>query len=210
MVSDQSDPSALEELDSLPECPVCHRGDRVEKASGILRRNSGHVSLGDSPVSYRFTSAIATEFAAPPHPTAPTWPSTAMKIFASLAVVIVIGASYYVARNVADLDIPRGVEIGLAALALWFGILGPIKTLAETVYRRQNAERSLPGWQAARTRWESLYYCVRDDVGFVKGAPDWRTPERVKELLFLGGTVDPNIQTRAQTSDLPIPTSSAG
>ena len=191
MASEPDKLTGLEELESLPECPVCHQGDRVEKASGILRRNSGQVFVGDSPVGYRFVSGIAAEFAIPLAPAAPTWPSVSLHILASLAIVAIVAASYFGARDIADLKIPSEVEIALAVIALWFGILAPIKTVAETIFRRQRAQRHLPAWRGAMSRWDSLYYCVRDDVGFVKGSSEWRTPDRVQELLYSGVRSEP-------------------
>jgi hypothetical protein len=54
----------------------------------------------------------------------------------------------------------------------------------ETGFRRRTAQGSIPAWREALARWDNLYYCPRDDVGFVKGSKEWRTPERVRELLY--------------------------
>lgn len=205
MLSRQRQPSVFEVLDSLPECPVCRQGDRVEKASSIVRRNSGQAFIGDSLVSYRFTNTIATDFATPAQPSAPTWGGTVARILASLAMVGLIAAIYYGATELGEVNLPRGVEIALAALALWFGVLLPIKMTAETVYRRKSAELSYPAWHEATARWEMLYYCVRDDVGFVKGSKDWRSPERVSELLFPESTAPVDAPGRTQTADTALP-----
>lgn len=204
-MSDESKPSSFDALISLPECPVCHQGDRIEKASSVVRRNSGQAFIGDSLVSYRFTSSIAVDFAAPVAPSAPTWVSTILRILASFTVVGLIAAGYYVATEVGDLKVPGAVEIALVGATVWFGLLAPIKMAAETAYRRKTARHNLPAWREATARWDSLYYCVRDDVGFVKGSSDWRTPDRVHEILFPRTRTADEAAARKQSPDLALP-----
>jgi hypothetical protein len=205
MPGPDSQSSKFEALDSLPECPVCHQGDRVEKASSIVRRNTGQVFVGESLISYRFSSAIATEFAAPPPPHAPAWPSTLVKVLTSIVIATLIGAGYYAAIEYGEVDLPLAAKIAIGAFVLWFGLLSPIKTIAETVYRRQTGQRALPAWHEAMSRWERLYYCVRDDVGFVKGGVDWRTPERLNELLFAVPTMATEAPVISPNTDLAVP-----
>jgi len=204
MVNSESQPSAYEALESLPQCPVCHREDSIEKASSVVRRNSGQAFIGDGVVSYRFTSTIAVELASPPPPAAPTWGDTAFRIFFSLAIAGLLGLAYYLATEIGDVTLPGIADIALIAAGVWFGFLMPAKMAVETAFRRRNAQGSVPAWREATARWDNLYYCVRDDVGFVKGGKDWRTPDRVGELLYPRPQASGSMPSRAHRADATV------
>jgi hypothetical protein len=102
----------------------------------------------------------------------------------SLIIAALVGLAYVAATEIGNVEVPQIGKIALIAVGVWFGVLVPMKMAFETAYRRKVAETNIPAWREATSRWENLYYCVRDDVGFVKGSQEWRTPDRVGELLW--------------------------
>jgi hypothetical protein len=185
-----------------PTCPACGMSEGVEKASAVLRRNSGQFSTERS--SYQFRSLLAIQLSPPEAPRQPSWQGFAVKIATNLALALLIGAAVYLVNRIA-VDVPQVVEIGCAVLVIWFGLITPLKAAVDFIEGRKSIQETFGDWLDARERWSNLYYCSRDDIGFIRGESEYRLPENVSELLYVAVARSAPVARPIATSDAAVP-----
>ncbi|HET8912392.1 MAG TPA: hypothetical protein VFN23_13055 [Ktedonobacteraceae bacterium] len=123
-------------------CPVCHRADKVQRIQGAF--DSGVQRLAPPPMPVRQVSM--------------------MKFIFPLVVVLGIAVFFII------------VLLGNASTS-WFQVVITlaiiVATLATSFYAfqrvlrgDQESEKLLPAWDESMARWQSLFYCRRDDVVF--------------------------------------------
>jgi hypothetical protein len=164
-------------------CPVCRQSDRVEKASSVIGQNSGSVYVAPAGIPHRFSTALAMSLSMPDPPLARCWPRTAFLMCLSILVAVAAAAAAFGVESLTDPG--RLFSLLVATLVIGFGFVLPCWTVVRTFEQRQSATRRLAVWERANERWQSLYYCFRDDAAFLKGENDFEAPTAVERLLFV-------------------------
>jgi hypothetical protein len=62
-------------------------------------------------------------------------------------------------------------------------LVTPIVVMAINFLRRASASKTIPRWQQAMSRWQTLYYCCRDDIVFEPGMMDYVSSYDMHRLL---------------------------
>jgi hypothetical protein len=167
----------------IPECPICTRGDRTDKASSVVRQNSGTVLIASAAPS-SFETQLGSQLARPQEPDEPSWTSTAIHIaFSWLMAAFIFGTVAFI-ESLASLSAPEGINIAVLVAVIWFGLVTPAIRVVRTLQKKAAFPAAFSAWRRADGRWSNLYYCSRDDVCFIEGENEWRQPEHVQALLY--------------------------
>jgi hypothetical protein len=171
-------------LDEL-SCPVCHRNDRIDKVSSLVRRETGQVIAVGSGGVFAFHTALSKTLAPPEQPHTESWTQRARQIgvawalLAAVVAIVLLSPLQNVVNPPSDL-----VTLVLVVAIGWFGVAGPAWSAWRLYTDKQAAERALPLWVQARERWSMLYYCSRDDVVFVANEERSESPDQLLDLLY--------------------------
>jgi hypothetical protein len=168
-------------------CPCCHSADHVEKVSAVVRKNSGLVQVGGSFGILPYTSRLSQALAAPEAPGA----MSLTQAIVTTAWALGFALFFYLifeGLGAQDLvDIPSSaISEGQSVTLLWFVLAMPAIAFAYSFLTKKRAERKLPAWREASTRWHNMYYCSHDDVVFPSHGATYRVPESFDELLYSG------------------------
>jgi hypothetical protein len=166
-------------------CPVCRRNDRTDKASSVVRRETGQVIAVGSGGIFAFHTALSRALAPPEQPRTQPWPERLRQIglaWAGLAVVYIVFL-IVTAEGLVDPSSTLVTRVAVIAVG-WFGIIGPAWSSWRLYLAKQKEIRDLPLWSQARERWWRLYYCSRDDVVFVADEDRAESPDQVLDLLY--------------------------
>lgn len=154
------------------KCPKCGKVDRVQKASGIYSsgvssgRFSGSTWAWDSDGSFVTLSGhTQTELSRLLSP--PKKPSSLDLAGVLLVLLGLAWCSLF--EFVGALSV---LLAGLGCILMLAGLLG-VPLIPLGLMRIQSRSKGFPiekeRWETAMRRWESLYYCARDDGVFVPG-----------------------------------------
>jgi hypothetical protein len=185
----QREPVApIQEVFSSPDglaCPVCHRDDRTDKVSSIIRRETGQVIAVGAGSVFAFHTALSRALAPPQPPQTEPWDQLTRQILIVWLLLAIIAGVALLSPLPEELSIPSGlITIVLGLAVICFGLVHPILS-AWRLYRAKQAEqRNLPLWAQARDRWSRLYYCSRDDVVYVAWEERYETPDQILDLLY--------------------------
>ena len=165
-------------------CPVCREPDRIEKASSIVRQTSGQVVLPRSRRATDFTTDLSEALRLPPRFKPVSAVHTVASIVLSLGIMAAIVGLAELLEWQSLFEAPQRV-LGVMKLTAvpWFGVLIPVIAAWRYLRDRQMARQAQSEWDWAHNRWESTYYCFRDDVIFVPGESGVEAPERMLEFL---------------------------
>ena len=182
-------------LETFARCPLCKRNDQVEKISAILNKqtsqSSGYVPQqrvytdGDGRVQSRtinvqvqtkHETTLAQRLAPPEKPKAPgevqTWP----------VLLLAIPAIFYAQSTRGFLTMLVALLFTAGLFAIWIVLQkANKKTHIENMMAH---ERELGRWKQAVSRWQSLYYCGRDDVVFVPGEKTCANMEDLMQYVY--------------------------
>ena len=67
------------------------------------------------------------------------------------------------------------------ACANW--LVTPMVAIAINFFRRASATAAIPRWEQAMSRWQTFYYCHRDDVVFIPGTMQCVSSYEMHRLL---------------------------
>jgi hypothetical protein len=175
---------ARPDLRDSVRCPNCGHADRTDKASSVVRQNSGFVLLGNSMTRTSYETRLGAELSPPPSPARVNWLGVARGVLFSL---VLAGAAYGIGVLVPDLtnsSLPQAARLALGIALLGFGVVLPLAMLARAMWLFRVYPGKAASWRAARDRWNRLYYCSRDDTCFVAGESECCPPEDVAGLLY--------------------------
>jgi hypothetical protein len=173
----------------ITACPICRSNDRIQKVSGVYREGISkltgvvpteqvytgsdgkiHSFISSSNVTFTQQTELARRLAPPNKPTPPTNWWGMFKPFFYFGLVINILVIF---------PIP---------FVIWGFISGPkffATKEAEYLGRKQHFDTlELPKWELAMQRWDSLYYCFRDDKVFYPGATQMISFNLLSEYLM--------------------------
>lgn len=141
-------------------CPVCHRNDQVQKVSGV-------VSAGSATYSSTALSNRLQMWSAPS-------PDTTVGCIAGWLLVISILCFAGIPVNLLSVFLGRPFSSGdaIAGLIAEVVISIPAITIAMALFSAQRKRNTIAAaqyqqWASARAKWDTLYYCFRDDVVFL-------------------------------------------
>jgi hypothetical protein len=163
-------------------CPHCGRSDRVEKASAIVKQQSGQIFFDRTGVPAAFRSALAVELAEPERPLARSWADAARAILISGALAGVVLIVMFTLGQF-DVSVPSAAKYAMYGALALFGALLPAWAIIRTLDTQSRARRQRLAWHDAKERWDLLYYCSRDDVVFLYGQSDCESASRAQ--LFI-------------------------
>lgn len=141
-------------------------------------------------------SELAKRLSPPPKPQEPApkrpgfgeWFSTAGGI---VAILVGIAGAAWLAGPWGVIGGIVGFIGGVVAasfLAFQFEnlVFGTSTELAQIEFERETEKyaKDMAGWEKARQRWDTMYYCYRDDVVFVPGENEAVTPNRLIEFSY--------------------------
>jgi hypothetical protein len=183
-------------------CPACGHADRTDKASSVVRQNSGFVLLGNSMSRTSYETRLGSELSPPPPPDRVNWTGTARRL---VLCFILAGAAYGISVSFADVastPLPSQVRTALLVAFFGFGMVLPLLMLLRNLLVYRGLPRKAARWRAARDRWNKLYYCSRDDTCFVSGESECCPPEEVAALLYRAAPTPP--AERAELVSVPV------
>lgn len=165
-------------------CPVCKEPDRIEKVSSIVRQTSGQVVLPRSRRPSNFTTDLSDALRLP----ARFRPVSLVHSIASIVLSLSIAAAIVGLAELLEwqslFEAPQRVLNVMKLTAVpWFGVLVPVIAAWRYLRDRHIARQAQSEWDWALNRWESMYYCFRDDVVFVPGENGVEAPERLLDFL---------------------------
>jgi hypothetical protein len=148
-------------------CPVCGRNDQIQKVSGV-------VSSGTA--TYSGSTVLSDRLRMLSEPSADTTAGciagwlTAIGVFCCVAVPFDL-LSMVMGRPFSQSDAALAL---VAEIILAFPAFG-IAWILFSAQSKQNraAETKHQQWAAARAKWDTLYYCFRDDVVFLPNGAGW-------------------------------------
>jgi len=165
----------------------------IQKASAVYSAGKGKVDLGGGSVGLvmpfskrRRASALAAlasmeggsqtllslRLAPPSKPLPRGFPTG----WVMLGLLLLMGTPYLFSVHVA-----AGVLAILCVGAMFFRAwVGRGRQVIDLAQRMRN-------WRSAAQRWDTLYYCARDDILFLPGESDYASPEDMSPLLHGGG-----------------------
>jgi hypothetical protein len=167
-------------LEAFARCPLCKRNDQVEKISAILNKqtsqsngyvpqqriftdNNGHVQSRtiNVQVQTKHETTLAQRLVSPEKPKAPgkmqTWP----------ILLLAVPAIFYAQSTRGFLTMLVALLFTAGLFAIWIVLEKDNKK--KHIENMMAHERELGRWKQAVSRWQSLYYCGRDDIVFVPG-----------------------------------------
>lgn len=171
-------------------CPKCEQSDRITKVSAIVTGGissgsyqgpsigvSTPVGKGQSRVSGGYTTLqgssqtmISGLLAPPKKPETKRWSGCAIFALIGLAPLTISAIVGYQ---------DGGAAFGVIFVVIIIAIITSQNNKVNT--SKEEYEKELPRWQQAMRRWDSLYYCERDDILF--------NPE-TNETLPVGAMMD--------------------
>lgn len=167
----------------IAECPVCGRVDRTDKASSVVRQNSGTVLVAHAAPS-TFETLLGSQLAQPHPPPEPDWAQCATRIALSWILAALIYGAVNLADAFAGFSPPEWIQIAGTVAVIWFGLILPGLRLSRTFQEKTSLPSAGAAWLQAFERWNNLYYCSRDDVCFVEGESESCSPEGLRALLY--------------------------
>lgn len=194
------------------QCPLCGKDDQIRKISSIVAAGISTTTLsgtmsgvavgrdGISPVSGSSTMSgetstiLAKRLSPPPKPGVVgiffwvsmvfvvVWGLNAGTLWPGLLLAAVFAASSYGYWETLKYLVIAIFGVPLLLAAGW----GPAY-FARKYYLRKKAEylTKLPIWEAGMERWNTLYYCFRDDIIF-----DPSTGETLGDSIYNSGIFD--------------------
>jgi hypothetical protein len=169
-------------------CPVCSRADKSEKASSLVRQNSGTVVLGNGAVC-SFTTGLGNQLIRPRKPRTARWPDAAKRTIGSLSLA---AAVFGVVKALGDKAVPDAANLAVVVAIALFGVVVPVYILIRAFLTHRSYGSRVERWRRADARWQLLYYCSRDDVCFIDGEDETSPPEAVNELLYIRAPATPS------------------
>jgi hypothetical protein len=164
-------------------CPSCGQLDRVERASGIVRRTSGIIFESDAP----FVSELARALAPPQPPHEVSLQTVLSWLIGGWLAALLLMLALSAAGRQDAVEIPDGLIELATVTTIAFAIFLPLFLLARYYNNHWRLRTEMPAWQNAMNRWHSVYYCYRDDVVFVAGEDVAVQPEHAQRLIYEGG-----------------------
>ena len=161
-------------IEAFARCPICQRNDKAQKISAITASNThGLAEMFQPPVKPKYEEGLA------PNSTAPLLGS----LISSITIVIIF--------------VCWGGQLisGVAALITNFLLvvfdilcIRNIRKLnreyrSEEEKAREEFKNEIQEWKKKKRRWNSLYYCFRDDCVYVPGEPGHSTSKKFKDFL---------------------------
>lgn len=177
-------PQPLSERDEIHplKCPMCLRVDRVAKVSAIVSSGTvegtssgstwgvGRISGLDNTIDIQSQSKYSVQAQSLLSQRINFWSKTAHVDSLDFQIGILwVG----------------GVVAGLVFQALWLSaaIIIAVFIFGVTVFNPMK-KRARKETEAARLRWEKLYYCARDDVAFDPEASVPVRPEQIRNYIY--------------------------
>jgi hypothetical protein len=144
-------------------CPECGKDDMIQKVSAIY---SAGVTSGSytGPTSGQATSQTGLSMQLAP-PNKPSAPSTTGGIVIGI-ILLWIGLAFGTCTLSGTMikDAPGVLLFCLVVACIGVAILASTNSKAKQHAEKVAAE--MPHWEKAMQRWNSLYYCARDDGVF--------------------------------------------
>lgn len=174
-------------------CPLCGRADMIQKASAAYSAGRSRVDLSGGslgvvlPFSKRKRSSglaaltsvggssqtlLSRRLAPPSKPLPQGFPTG----WVFLGILILMGAP-----ALFDVHVVVGIVAALCAVSLFFRAwAGRNRQLIDLAARMKR-------WEGAFHRWDSLYYCARDDIVFIPGESGHVNPEKMSLFVYQTG-----------------------
>lgn len=175
-------------LETFARCPLCGRNDKVEKVSGIVARDTPNMSNGNIP-----TTALAQALMPPSPPPSPPAPgSSAYKAaFKSCReatwagiIMLIVSFLFFASGKEGFFFILTGIlGMGGGVFLIFWSRRKRAKLKKEFNVLWAKWRASMEAYQAAKERWERMYYCSRDDAVFIPGEDLALPPSRISEIL---------------------------
>ena len=162
-------------LEGYARCPRCGRNDQVKAASAIVREQT--VALDGVVMHEGQSTALATALAAPVAPL-----EEPASCWVRLAVVLIIVGALAMFLGLTS---KTGITTGLGIFFLLSGVIGVLPERHRLANNRW-AQPEHPRWERAMTRWQSLYYCARDDCVFIPGENQAVPLAQMHDYLYRG------------------------
>lgn len=216
-------------LEAFARCPLCQRNDRSEKVSAIIKNQTGqsegvvsqqqvstdskgliHTQTVNVPVKTVQTSDLARHLAPPPPPSAPQSKSGNSMILWVIIILLIIGIIGFIS-SIGINNSSTGVGVvfcgilpALIAVGLFFFWRSSRKKAQEQSKQQQSdIANGYQQWQQAKSRWEKLYYCGRDDIVFIPGEKTSASVADMHTYIYSDPTRKmqiPNVDSLAENS----------
>jgi hypothetical protein len=174
-------------------CPICHRDDAIQKVSEIV--SSGITLGGEASGVYSMTD-LGRILARPEEPKLSFghgWgkygcmiPFALFILFWAVSGLIVLSVLLV---NIEIRAIPRVLTyfaiFGCVPIFLAFGVAVFIFTVQGKVDRKDAVEYSTdhPRWQKAIEKWDTLYFCYRDEIVFDPATQEICQPDDLRAFI---------------------------
>lgn len=123
-------------------CPVCHRADQVQRIQGAF--DSGVERLAPPPMPVRQISMMKYIF----------------------PLVVLIGIAVFFIIVLLGNDSTSLFQVIVTLLIIVFTLATSFYSFQRVLRGDEESQKLLPAWDEAMSRWQTLYYCRRNDVVF--------------------------------------------
>jgi hypothetical protein len=153
-------------------CPICGLLDNTYKVSAVHKSGFSNIKHGQE-VAIGQTK-LSRNLAPPPEPIHPLQQGGCSMI--SVLIVVTFGPMFLTMLLFGDE--PEMVWVG-CGLGLFL-----LSIIAFIIHRDWERSGAKPNWENAMSRWNRLYYCMRDDIVFLPGEDGNASSENMVEFLY--------------------------
>jgi len=167
-----------EDVEAFSRCPVCHRNDKVEKLTSIYKRQDNLARAFPLPEAPPFVIAELTDQQNPgvvkPFAIEPELKFVSIKkkqVRAAFDMELIFGIAFIVTLiSNPDKFLLPVLFLLLTLATLVFGIINDIKGQTDEKRVQAAIDEQVPLVLSSTTeRYNTIYYCQRDDVIFIPG-----------------------------------------